>query len=69
MGNAGVLLHFVRGIADTYPRPGGQATFYGRAPQGKGGRRKGQNVVAPPDDELVTVEDEPIVSLEEIVES
>jgi hypothetical protein len=61
------LPYFERGPRDTHPRPGGQAVTYGRARLGKGGRRVGQVMVTPPDDELVATEDEPLVSLEEIV--
>ena len=64
-----VKRHFQEGARDTYPRPGAQAITYGRARQGKGGRHKGQVATPTPDDELVVAEDEPLISLEEIVES
>jgi hypothetical protein len=63
-----VLLHFERGPKDTSSTPGGQATSYGRAAMGKGGRRKGKVSATPTDDTLETVEDEPVTTLADLVE-
>lgn len=65
----GLLSNFVRGPRDTSPRPGSQAQTYGRARIGKGGRRRGQVLVTPPDDSVEVADEEPISSLAEIVES
>ena len=63
------LSSFIRGARDTHPKPGGQTQTYGRARIGKGGRRKGQVLVTPTDDGPEASDEDPIVSLSEIIES
>lgn len=62
------LSHFIRGPRDTHSRPGGQAITYGRVRTGKGGRRKGAVVSTPLDDNAETVDEDPVVVLDELGE-
>jgi hypothetical protein len=63
---AKVELLFEKGKPDTYPVPGSQPPSYGRA-RLKGRLRKRE--ISQPDDGIEVVDDEPLVTLEEIVES
>lgn len=60
---------FVRGPRDTYPRPGGQVVAYGRVRLAKGSKRPARLPIPPDDDPPEMLEEEPVLSLTELVES